>query len=189
MHEREAPVVAFVARAGSGKTTATNFVKSLKPRYFETVSFAAPLKKLAGALMGFEDEQLYGSLKETMDPRYGMTPREFMQRLGNEARLHIHDRVWVDAAMNRVSAVRHRGKVALIDDCRYANEAEAIRNIGGLVIKIESPDRVSAADPNHPSEKGVDKIRAEYTIINHQKDGLDAFFDKIRTILKQEDVL
>lgn len=176
------PVIAFLARAGSGKSTAADYL--IEHHGAVRVSFAGPLKELARGLMDFNDEQLFGSLKETVDGRYGMTPRAFMQRLGNNARQCIGETVWVDAALNAIK--KQEGRLVVIDDCRYPNEAEALAALpDSRVIKIVSPDRNSAADPNHPSEAGVDECRPEdiyQTIINDQYKGIELFRSKIQDI-------
>lgn len=194
MHDKI--IIAFLARAGSGKSTAAAFVeKHWGP--VERVSFAGPLKEMAKELYGFSDDQVYGSLKETPDARLdqingphpfseAVTPRQMLQRLGNTARNIIGPRVWVDAALNTISESPHR--IAVIDDCRYINEAKAIAGLpGGYVIKLEAPDRESNADPNHPSEAEVDKVPLRYVqsvIRNEQALGLDAFHTALRRALE-----
>ena len=183
-------VIAFLARAGSGKTTAAQYL--IENHGAVRVSFAGPLKELARGLMDFNDEQLYGSLKETIDERYGMTPRTFLQRLGNQARQIIGENVWIDAAMNTIK--ENEGRLIVIDDCRYLNEAEAISALyldgdgktEGHVIKIVSLDRTSVADPHHPSEAGVDlvpEVLLFATLVNDQHKGLESFKEMVQEVV------
>ena len=178
-------VIAFLARAGSGKTTATKYL--IENHGAVHVSFAGPQKELARGLLEFSDEQLYGSLKETIDERYGLTPRTFLQRLGNQARQVIGETVWIDAAVNTINQPFNEGRLIVIDDCRYPNEAETIAAMaGGHVIKIISPDRTSVADPHHPSEAGVDLVPEEHlftNIVNDQHKGLERFKDQVQDVL------
>lgn len=172
-------VIAFLARAGSGKSMAA---KHLIHRHGAArVSFAGPLKELAKRLLDLSEDQVYGHLKETLDDRYGMTPRVFLQRLGNEARDIIGPRVWIDAALNAIERTSNR--LVVIDDCRYVNEAEAIASLtNGHVIKIESPDRDSQADPNHPSEAEVDKVPDRFLsgiLVNKQEYGPTPFLSAL----------
>ena len=174
-------IIAFLARAGSGKTTAAKYLE--KKHGAVRVSFAGPLKELAKRLYDLTDEQVYGSLKEEPDERLeelfgdeGVTPRRVLQLLGNQAREIIGRDVWIRAAMNECA--KHR--LAVIDDCRYVNEAEAVAAVGGLVIKIEAPTRKSSADPNHPSEAEVDRVPEELltaTIENRLADVEDFYAD------------
>lgn len=158
-------VIGFLGRAGSGKSTASKHIVSTFP-HFKVVSFARPLKELAKLLLEFSDDQVFGSQeqKETVDPRYGLTPRLFLQRLGNGAREIVGQRVWIDALLNTIKQDYERSQAAhayVIDDMRYVNEAEEIttnRSIEGYVFKLECPDAQTAADTNHPSEAQVDLV-------------------------------
>lgn len=156
-------VIALLGRAGSGKSTAAEHILV---KYKATrVSFAGPLKELAKHLLDLSDEQVYGSqeAKETVDERYGITPRLFMQRLGNGAREFLWKSVWVDAALERICAdhAMGLGTLFVIDDCRYLNEVEilaASEKVDACVIKLVCPDAMTSADPNHPSEAEVDTV-------------------------------
>ena len=78
-------IVAFLAKAGSGKTTAAEHLIE-KYQDVERISFAGPLKIMAQALFKFSEAQLYGDQKEVIDPRYDATPRQLLQLLGAKAR-------------------------------------------------------------------------------------------------------
>ena len=160
-------VIAFLGRAGSGKSTAS---KHLVESYgAKKVSFAGPLKELAKLLLNFSDEQVYGSqaIKETVDARYGFTPRQFLQNLGNGAREIIGNRVWVDGCLNTILRKSEKGEGSLfvIDDCRYVNEAAIIATddrIRGYVVKLECPNAQTSVDPTHPSEAEVDMVPEQF---------------------------
>ena len=175
-------VIAFLARAGSGKSTAAQYLSDRHGA--EKVSFAAPLKELAKHLWGFTDSQVYGDNKESADEVLAelwdvdnATPRMALQLLGNQAREIIGKNVWIDAAMNSIE--KAESNLVVIDDCRYLNEVMAISELPhGHVIKIVSPDRQSNADPNHPSEAEVDRAPESLLsaiVSNPQSEGLEAF--------------
>jgi hypothetical protein len=77
----------------------------------------------------------------------------------------------------------------VIDDCRHVNEAaHFLDNPSAYVIKIENPERVSEADPNHPSELEVDMVPSDYidfTITNLPSEGLEALHQKLDGILRK----
>jgi hypothetical protein len=75
--------------------------------------------------------------------------RALLQRMGTEAGRDIHgDDCWIRLAERKVAAAP--GNV-VITDCRFANEADAIRSWGGLVVRIER-DGVTACN-EHASER------------------------------------
>ena len=96
------------------------------------------------------------------------TPRIFLQRLGTEwGRERIYDNIWVEAWRNGLgeSAAEHFGNIlAVADDCRFENEAAAIRAEGGIVLRIERAGAGSATGAAHASEAGV--AWADITLVN-----------------------
>lgn len=185
-------VIAFLARAGSGKTTASQYL--IDNHDAVRVSFAGPLKELAKKLFNLSDGQVYGKYKE--DPISGLyrlgqtvTPRMLMQALGANGREFIGARVWIDAALNSIR--KAPGNLVVIDDCRYLNEAVFISqlegDLRGHVIKIVSPDRQSSADPNHPSEAEVDLAGVELlssVIVNRQCDGMETYLADVAAVVE-----
>lgn len=60
--------------------------------------------------------------------------RRALVDVGNGAREIIGKDVWIRAAMQRMTSGR-----TVFTDMRYPNEVEAIRQVGGLVVKVERP--------------------------------------------------
>lgn len=169
-------VVGLLGRAGSGKSTAAKY---LEQRYgAKRYAFAAPVKELAKRLWDFSDEQLYGmqEQKEAVDPRWGISPRTAMIRLGDEARNVVDPFIWVNGCFNRI--LSDRPKIAVIEDVRYSNEVAAIRShisLKGKVVKLEYADRKSNADLDAPSERSVDEVKVVDHVLRHSEspDALD----------------
>ena len=57
-----------------------------------------------------------------------MTGREFLQFFGSEVCRKIYEEIWVSRLIKDVES--EASLLAVIDDCRYPNEAEAIQNAG-----------------------------------------------------------
>lgn len=132
-------IIAFTGYAGAGKSTAANI---LIENGWARGKFAAPLKNMLrsllrdqGASADLIERMIEGRLKE--QPTHylnGRTPRHAMQTLGTEwGRTCIDEDLWVDAAMRSVSGP------TVFDDCRFPNEAAAIREAGGTIIEIQRP--------------------------------------------------
>ena len=135
-------VIGLTAYAGSGKTAVAEM---LKKQGFSHAKFAAPLKAgFRGMLseMGFRpdtiERMVEGDLKESsFGALSGSTPREWMQWLGNEARETFGEDVWVNPMIHKL--LDFKAGPVIIDDVRYANEANAIRGLGGFIWHIDRP--------------------------------------------------
>src|SRR5207302_2034633 len=99
---------------------------------------------------------------------------------GDGARRKIGETVWIDALDNAVKAAGADDVV--VTDVRYPNEAEWVRSIGGIVVKIERPgvDR-SGPEHQHLTETNVDLLKADRVIVNDG--GLPDFYDEIDHLL------
>ena len=141
-------VVALSGLAGSGKSTACRY---LATKGFTLVKFAGPLKDMCRA-MGLTDEHIEGSLKEVpCDLLGGRTPRHAMQTLGTQwGRDCIGESLWVDLWRSRAEKVLANGGRVVTDDCRFANEAQIIRSLGGTILRLEGRGGIAGA---HVSEQ------------------------------------
>jgi hypothetical protein len=142
-------IVAFTGLAGAGKSTAAMHLA--KSRGFERVRFAGPLKAMMAAL-GCTTAEIDGDRKEQpCDLLGGKTPRWAMQTLGTEwGRQLIGDDLWIrawQAAVDRLPA----GVPVVVDDCRFPNEAAAVRAAGGVIVRIDRPGAGTASV--HESEQ------------------------------------
>lgn len=183
-------IVGFTGKAKAGKTTAANEVgKRLFYNYGVPVNgkaFADPIREI-GRIFGFSDAQLnYQELKEEIDERWGISPRKFMQLVGSEMfRTHIGPDVWVkhmfdidipkwvnDVKSCNAYAIKECAAKPIyactIGDVRFKNEADAIRERGGLIVRVNRPgvDEVCNGVKNHSSEREFDLINADITIDN-----------------------
>jgi hypothetical protein len=76
--------------------------------------------------------------------------RQLLQRLGTEGgRKNISDDVWINANLEKPHAAR-----LIVPDCRFVNEADAIRSRGGKMIRITRPGVGPIND--HASETSLD---------------------------------
>lgn len=149
--------IGHVARVGKD-TAAEALCRDLQ---FVRLGFADQLKELAmvadplitSATRTINTHIGHGRLKWTVEgvggwgPAKDMYPevRAFLQRLGEGARKVFGEDFWIDRLMER--AQWHDNVV--IPDVRYRNEAEKIREQGGVLIRINRPGRVASG---HVSE-------------------------------------
>jgi hypothetical protein len=184
-------VIGLLARRLSGKSTAAEHYR--KTRGAKIVSFAGPLKRLAGALFQLTPEQLYGDQKEAVlqiicwsdNIKEQRTARQLLQYLGTCCREVFGEQFWVEMALQEIlrDHARDAAPLYVIDDVRYVNEARAIATdprIQGCVIKIEWSGRGALeAHDEHPSEAEVDMVPQEH-VFRTLRNGRDRrFFDDL----------
>lgn len=110
--------------------------------------------------------------------RFEQTIREFLQRYGTEAHREIFgDDFWVEQVR-----LAHEGRIVMVTDVRFPNEAEAVRKAGGVVVEVVGPmGRVT--DDAHASEAPLPAELVDVTITNKVRD------DNFRTLDGQVDTL
>lgn len=93
--------------------------------------------------------------------------RALLQRLGTDVGRNLFgDTFWVDIAMARLQGDPVSGEYwnTVFADCRFPNEAEAIKAAGGQVWRIERPG--FAPVNAHPSETALDGYEFDRVIVN-----------------------
>lgn len=172
-------LIGVSGRIGSGKDTLAQLIQETEPSY-EVKKFAGKLKQIAGILAGvdparFEDQEF----KKQISP-FGMTYRELLQKVGTEAmRDQIHTDVWVRALfaefVKEATKWDSDGSTTLeaypnwiITDVRFPNEADAIRERGGIMIRIfRNLGGPQTQTDLHPSETALDDYDFDITINNN----------------------
>lgn len=160
-------LIAFTGKMYSGKTTAVSIITRMDTRYTR-IRFAGPLKMMMSAL-GLTAWQIDGKQKNMpCELLCGKTPREAMQTLGTDwGRDLIGNDLWVNAWRHQVNDAFYENRMVVTDDCRFLNEAKAVREMGGIVVRIV---RTTAEDElvgrGHESETEQLQIRPDITIDN-----------------------
>lgn len=105
-----------------------------------------------------------------------MSIRMFLQKLGTDAiRDGLHPNAWVNALMSEYKSEKFSGYIGdtrqdidaskwIITDTRFHNEAKAIKDKGGYVIRVDRPGLGPVN--SHPSETALDKWDFDYRIEN-----------------------
>jgi hypothetical protein len=143
-------------RKHSGKDTVADYLIKKHAPNAEKVSWADALKEGVGRrIFGFNDRQLYGDLKEVVDPRWGKTPREVLQYVGTDLfRAWIPD-IWIKAALYYIDDNLSDCDLVVIPDCRFPNEAEAVKERGGRVYRVDRPSLGPTPAAAHESERAL----------------------------------
>lgn len=166
---------------------------------WEIKKWAGKLKTIASILTGipvekFEDQEFkktylgpewdrFYSISPYLEPeRVPMTVRVLLQRLGTDAcRNGLHENVWVNALM----ADYTEESKWVITDTRFPNEAKAIKDRGGIIIRVNN-NRAKPINP-HTSETSLDDWKFDYTIDNHGD--IPMLVELVSHILEEEDLI
>jgi hypothetical protein len=119
----------------------------------------------------YDDDYYQALYEEHIIPRTGpMTAREIMQIVGTDIfREMFDDNVWVNAALRSIK--ESKVPIALVADCRFPSEVNAVLKEGGIVIRLT---RELESQDNHSSETALDDYPFDTTdgcfiIDNHDK--------------------
>ncbi len=174
-------IIGLGSSAQVGKDTAAEYLEEKYPGRVRRVAFADKLKQVCMLLFGLTHEQCYGpvSIKEKVDPRYGLSPREIMQGVGQKMR-EIHSDIWVDTVfLTTIPALEKEGfDCFVLSDVRYPNEGDRIHKEGGTLVNIIRDAGGVSVGADHSSETAMlDYKGFDYIIENN--DSLGEYFKKI----------
>ena len=144
-------VVGICGLIGHGKDTAAGF---LIEQGYKRISFAGVLKDTCAALFGWDRILLEGNtpesraFREQVDAWWAnrldipdFTPRYALQHIGTDVfRRNFHPDIW-EAACER--QIEMTDKNVVISDCRFYNELNVIKRLGGktaVVWRHDKPD-------------------------------------------------
>jgi len=119
--------------------------------------FAYSLKEGIGkGVFGLSHDQLYGNLKNVVDPFWGKTPRQILQFMGTDVmRKHYGEDIWVKTVEKRWLESGF-GEYLILSDVRFKNEADWVRDKGGYLIKINRNIEYNEEVDTHRSEIDLD---------------------------------
>ncbi len=137
---------------------------------FDRISFAALLKKQARRL-GWDGKK---------DPK----GRQFLQELGMVVR-NYDEGFWVGEALREMVKIeRKTGQTNfVITDVRFKNEARFIKENGGVVVRITSPNEIT--DDPHASETELDDYKFDHVIQSIHGD-LNSLYKQVDDMIAAE---
>ena len=179
-------IIGVTGKARSGKDTfAEMLAEELYGRTkkkFVLMAYATELKKRCQKDFDLSYEQLWGDDKEVEDKRYKNYPaghtkgldeepdvywtaREIMQAYGQFFRT-IHYDFWVDYLFRTIEDKEYPN--VIVTDVRHPNEADPVKEKGGIVIKVvsERSNKTDIHGETHISETAMDDYEADYVVRN-----------------------
>lgn len=161
-------IVGLTGRAGAGKDYT---FKWLDERGYAVVRFAWA----DNLKMEIEQVLNHGQRLDALwDKPYPPEVRKMLQWWGTDLRRSENPNYWIDKMKHELAPYAKggpysEGRAAVITDCRFPNEAEAVRDMGGIVVRIWAPqtirkERLGVLPPEHASESQIESIEADITV-------------------------
>ena len=157
-------IIGICGKARSGKDTVSSKITMLllgKPFY--PFNFANNLKRCCAIITNTPISNWY---KQNLKNEYLPSPfdewtyRSFMQQFGtNACRNILDDDIWINSMFAGIDKEN-----IIISDVRFINEAAAIKDRGGIIIKVQ---RDCVENMNHQSETEIDDICPDYILDNN----------------------
>ena len=167
------PVIGLTGAAGSGQDTVRGM---LEAHGYIGIAFADPMRSMLAELLehaGLPEAWLTDrQRKEESIPWLGLSYRppasrpcwEMAQTLGTEWGRAQHPDFWLRIASMRMGSYGEDARF-VISDVRFANEAKLVRELGGVIWRIQRPG-IEAVRP-HVSETELANIRVDDLVNNH----------------------
>ena len=190
-------IIGICGFIGSGKDTVADYL--VENHNFSRDSFAGTLKDAVAAIFGWDRELVEGRTKEARDWREqvdpwwadrlempALTPRLVLQLWGTEVgRQAFHNDIWIASLENKLR--KTNGNV-VITDCRFPNEVQAIKNAGGIVVRVvrgpepewyKTAEIVNAGPENNNSWERYKTLLDSYNIHASETSWVGSNFDAI----------
>ena len=126
-------IILLCGYKGSGKDECAKYFE--RAHGFQHFKIATYLKDALSKLFGFTPNQLNGSEKELVDPRWNITPRDAMKFVGTDLfqfeiqKLipQVNRNFWVELMKKDIETNRIQGMPIVISDCRFVHEMDFIQ--------------------------------------------------------------
>lgn len=167
-------IIGIIGNKRSGKDTIADIL--VKEYSFSKYAFADPIKEICKTAFFWDDEYINGSKKEVVDPQWGLSPREAMQRIGTELfqiELGKYLPNFKDVNGNSLWARRFQywyenindNQNVVVSDVRFSHEYQILKNLDSIFLKVERPQLIHI--DTHSSESAVNSLSYNYFIENN----------------------
>lgn len=127
-------IIAFFGPQHCGKSEASKAIVAGGDRVWKRLSFADVIYDMMTVLIGTNSRAVDKGLG--LDALGGKTLRYALQTLGTEwGRSLVSEDIWVEAMRRRILA--HKAINIVIDDLRFANEHQMLRDLGATIVRLD----------------------------------------------------
>lgn len=163
-------LIGVIGTKNSGKDTFGDYL--VENYEFTRYAFGDPVKKICKHLFSLSDAQLNDrQLKEAVDERWNISPREMFQKIGTEfgqfeffklfpelKKKIKYRELWVTLFKEWLLEEENQNKHVVVTDVRFKHEANFIKESGGIIVKI---NRNTGLKDSHISEIELNQIPKE----------------------------
>lgn len=173
-------IIALTGKKRCGKTSVANALceQTSLAGLFTKINFkSALLKQVKEHFPDFlknEANHYYMSVDQLLEEKPGSI-RQFLQNYGTDLFRKQNENYWTSKW--RESTIGYSNVV--IDDLRFLNEAQAVKDLGGTIIRIVRPSLGEQGDM-HASEMEMDAIQPDYTITS---DDIETVISEVKKIV------
>lgn len=163
-------VIGLTGYAGTGKDTVRAI---LEEQGFNGMAFADPIRTMLREMLtsnGISDRYMDDrNFKEAVIPELGVSYRHMAQTLGTEWGRSLKSDFWLSLAGAYMADTTDTAETEsvnfVISDIRFYNEAEWVRERGGVIWHIQRNERPFVR--GHISESGIYDIEFDQLIFNN----------------------
>ena len=177
-------ILGFTGKMGTGKSTLCSYLELKSDKQRVRINFKDALveemKKNFDPVMN-KIAAFYGIDKNLLFQEKPPIMRALMQCYGTEVRRGDDPDYWTKQWKKKVTGATEKGYDVLTDDVRFRNEAEAVREVGGVVIRVVRSDIQETG--SHQSEVEMDSIVSNFEILS-VKGELGSSYDQLENIIR-----
>lgn len=198
-------IIGVSGKIGSGKDTFAELLAKQLPNRVERCALADNLRLITEIITGVKMtlthkkgqpfyNEVYNYTQEQKNiylPQYNKTIGESLQKIGTELFRDTFDKdIWVKSLFNdELYKKLEDGRIIVIPDVRFVNEADYILSQGGYLIRLEGdPLKVrenSTRDLNHVSEINLDGYK-DFTKVIYNDKGIEDLNQKVCELIVEE---
>lgn len=172
-------VIGISGKKGSGKDTIADIL--VKEHNFYKFSFADHVKEVCKVLFNFSHDQMYNhTLKDIIDEKIGISPREAMQKIGTEfgqCDIHKyfpnlrcdHKTFWLDSFDKIYNRGLDKPQNIVISDVRFPHEISYLRKYGCIFWNVQRNIQEDSKNDDyllqHVSENSLSDVDIKFDLI------------------------
>lgn len=169
--------IAFGYKARSGKDTSAEYLQKLYGG--KIFKFAQPLYDIMSSVHKIANIDTFKDTK-------------LLTWIGTEWGRSINENIWIDNCLSRIKAAEKQGCYMsgepfvnnfFITDVRFPNEAEALRQNGFYLVKVNRNNRPQEERKTHSSENALNDYTNWDFVINNN-DSLESLYEQLNGIVQ-----